>query len=400
MRIIEDTKYDFSDLLIIPKRSSLISRKNVVLEKEYTFLHSPYTYRGIPIISSNMTHTGTFEMAHVLNKYGLSAAIHKHYEPQELADFFSMSHDAWNFYSMGILEKDYEKFKKVNELMQYGKIDYINLDVANGYSEQFVETVKRMRDEFPDLVIMAGTVVTGEMTEQLLLSGADIIRIGIGSGSVCTTRKKTGVGYPQASAVIECADAAHGLKGHVVSDGGCTMPGDVSKAFGAGADFVMLGGMFAGHDEGGGEKVFENIPPQIGLPNFSSPPTEEQMYSLGISSYFNTTDNKAYEFDDIRNEWFESELPELTPTHMKFHGMSSEAAMKKYAGGVAEYRASEGKEVLVPYRGSVENTIKEILGGVRSTCTYVGAKTLKELPKRTTFIKVNQTHNTVFGDEK
>jgi len=356
MRIIEDVKYDFSDLLIIPKRSSLISRKNVVLEKEYTFLHSPYVYCAIPILSSNMTHTGTFEMAHALNAFGLSAAIHKHYEPQELADFFSLTHKAWNFYSMGILEHDYKKFKLVNELMTFGKIRYINIDVANGYSEQFVQFVSEMRNEFPDIVIMAGTVVTPEMTEQLLMSGADIVRIGIGSGSVCTTRKKTGVGYPQASAVIECADAAHGLKGHVVSDGGCTMPGDVSKAFGAGADFVMLGGMFAGHDEGGGVITDSN--------------------GLRLNGDY---DGKKF---------------------MSFHGMSSEAAMNKYAGGVAEYRASEGKEVLVPYRGSVENTIKEILGGLRSTCTYVGAKTLKELPKRTTFIKVNRSHNTVFGDEK
>jgi len=347
MRIIEDTKYDFSDLLIIPKRSSLVSRKAVELEKEYTFLHSPYVYRGIPIVSSNMTHTGTFEMAYALNEFGLSAAIHKHYEPRDVANFFSMSHKAWNFYSMGILDKDFEKFKLVNELMTYGSINYVNIDVANGYSEQFAEVVAKMRDYRPDIVIMAGTVVTPEMTEQLLISGADIVRIGIGSGSVCTTRKKTGVGYPQASAVIECADAAHGLKGHVVSDGGCTMPGDVSKAFGAGADFVMLGGMFAGHEEGGGEEIWRD----------------------GVQ--------------------FRS-----------FHGMSSKAAMDKYAGGVADYRASEGKEVLVPYRGKVENTVKEILGGLRSTCTYVGAKTLKELPKRTTFIKVSRTHNTVFGDER
>lgn len=348
MRIIEDTKYDFSDLLIIPKRSSLVSRKNVILEKEYNFLHSQHVYKGIPIISSNMTHTGTFRMATALNKFGLSAAIHKHYTVKDLIEFFNWDndHEAVNFYSMGILEDDYQKFIEVNSNDTF--ITHVNIDVANGYSEQFEKFVAKMRDNHPGLVIMAGTVVTPEMTEQILRSGADIVRIGIGSGSVCTTRKKTGVGYPQASAVIECADAAHGLKGHVVSDGGCTMPGDISKAFGAGADFVMLGGMFAGHEEGGGEFIYDD---------------------RGIA------------------------------THMKFHGMSSKAAMDKYVGGVASYRASEGKEVLVPYRGLVENTVHEILGGLRSTCTYVGAKTLKELPKRTTFIKVNKTHNTVFGDE-
>jgi len=367
MRIIEDTKYDFSDLLIIPKRSSLISRKNVVLEKEYNFLHSQYGYKGIPIISSNMSHTGTFEMAKALNAHGLSTALHKHYEVNELVKFFKENQDAINFYSMGILDHDYTKFKKVYaELMpSFGdlpKIKYINIDVANGYSEQFVQFVSEMRNEFPDIVIMAGTVVTGEMTEQLLISGADIVRIGIGSGSVCTTRKKTGVGYPQLSAVIECADAAHGLKGHIVSDGGCTMPGDVAKAFGGGADFVMLGGLFSGHEEGGGEYVYPEIPEGLNMTSA------------------------------------DAEL--IKPTHMKFHGMSSEAAMNKYSGGVAEYRTSEGKEVLVPYRGSVENTIKEILGGLRSTCTYTGSKSLKELPKRTTFIKVNNQYNRVFGDEE
>jgi GMP reductase len=204
--------------------------------------------------------------------------------------------------------------------------------------------VQRIRAAHPQLVIMAGNVVTGEMTEELLLSGADIVKVGIGPGSVCTTRKMTGVGYPQLSAVIECADAAHGLGGHICADGGCTTPGDVAKAFGAGADFVMLGGMFAGHDESGGELVERN------------------------------------------GEKFK-----------RFYGMSSKTAMEKYAGGVAEYRAAEGKEVLVPYRGPVADTVQEILGGVRSACTYVGARRLKEFSKRTTFVRVTQQANEVFG---
>ena len=354
MRIIEDVKYDYSDLLIIPKRSSLTSRKDVDLTREYKFLHSPYTFIGTGIIAANMSHTGTFEMATAMGEYNLCTAIHKHYSEEELIDFFLKDHKGMIFYTIGMVERDYEKFKSVIYNLPDGSIKYLNIDVANGYTQAYVEFVKKVRDEFPNLVIMAGTVTTPEMTEQLILSGADIVRIGIGSGSVCTTRKVAGVGYPIASAVMECADAAHGLRGHIVSDGGCTMPGDIAKAFGAGADFVMLGGMLAGHDECDGERV--------------------------------------YNPDSIKST--------NTPTHMKFFGMSSKQAMEKFSGGVAEYRASEGKEVLVPYRGKVENTIKQILGGVRSCCTYVGAKTLKELPKRTTFVKVNRTHNTVFGDEK
>jgi len=218
------------------------------------------------------------------------------------------------------------------------------LDVANGYSEHFVQFLKEVRKQFPEHTIVAGNVVTGEMVEELILSGADIIKVGIGPGSVCTTRKKTGVGYPQLSAVIECADAAHGLGGHIISDGGCTSPGDVSKAFGAGADFVMVGGMLAGHDESGGELIEKN--------------------------------GKKFK---------------------QFYGMASATAMKKYAGGVAEYRASEGKAVEIQYRGPVDKTVQDILGGVRSTCTYVGAATLKELSKRTTFIRVTQQINEVFS---
>lgn len=181
------------------------------------------------------------------------------------------------------------------------------------------------------------------MVEELLLSGADIIKVGIGPGSVCTTRVKTGVGYPQLSAIIECADAAHGLGGHIISDGGCTIPGDIAKAFGAGADFVMLGGMLAGHDQSGGELIERN------------------------------------------GERFKT-----------FYGMSSETAMGKHSGGVADYRASEGKTVEVPYRGNVTETLQDILGGLRSTCTYVGAQRLKELTKRTTFIRVAEQENRVY----
>ncbi|XP_029140952.1 GMP reductase 2 [Protobothrops mucrosquamatus] len=286
--IDNDIKLDFKDVLLRPKRSTLKSRSEVDLLTSFTFRNSKQTYRGIPIIAANMDTVGTFEMAKVLGKFSLFTAIHKHCTVEEWKEFTAQNPDC----------------------------------------------------------IQAGNVVTGEMVEELILSGADIIKVGIGPGSVCTTRKKTGVGYPQLSAVMECADAAHGLGGHIISDGGCHCPGDVAKAFGAGADFVMVGGMLAGHTESGGDLIEK----------------EGKKYKL-------------------------------------FYGMSSEVSMKKYAGGVADYRASEGKVVEVPFKGDVEHTLRDILGGIRSTCTYVGAAKLKELSRRTTFIRVTQQVNPIFGGQ-
>jgi GMP reductase len=241
------------------------------------------------------------------------------------------------------------------------EIEFICVDVANGYTERFGEAIRRIRNKFPDRTIIAGNVVTADMTQELILSGADIVKVGIGPGSVCTTRVQTGVGYPQLSAIIECADAAHGLGAHVMADGGCTCPGDVAKAFGAGADFVMLGGMFAGHDEGGGEV---------------------------ITKYYDTGEL------ELGDKGFEPKL--AAKTLMKFYGMSSDTAMNKHHGGVAEYRSSEGRTVEIPYKGAVNATVLDILGGLRSTCTYVGAPTLKQLSKCTTFIRVNRQINDVF----
>lgn len=310
-------RLDFKDVLIRPKRSTIRSRADVDLSRHFHFKYAKKTLPEdvIPIISANMDTIGTFEMAIALSQYVIA--------------------------SCGMMEDDIIRLRQVLDACP--AVPAICLDVANGYSEHFVEFVKTVREKFPDHIIMAGNVVTGEMVEQLILNGADIIKVGIGPGSVCTTRRQTGVGYPQLSAVLECADAAHGLKGHIISDGGCTCPGDVSKGFGAGADFVMLGGMFAGHDQSGGELV--------------------------------ERDGKKYKI---------------------FYGMSSTTAMKKHAGGVANYRSSEGKTVEVPYRGNVHDTVKDILGGVRSTCTYVGAEKLKELPRRTTFIRVTMQLNNVF----
>ena len=342
MRIEEDVKLAFKDVLIRPKRSTLRSRSQVSLEREYKFRYSKHVWRGIPIIAANMDHTGTFAMAKVLSQHKVMTALSKFIEASEWSEFLATipGGEHFTFVSAGLNEKD---ITRLHSLQQEADFDFICLDVANGYSEHFVDFVKRVRDEFSDKIIMAGNVVTGEMTEELILAGADIVKVGIGPGSVCTTRKQTGVGYPQLSAVIECADAAHGLKGLVCSDGGCTVPGDVAKAFAGGADFVMLGGMFSGHDECLGD-IFEKNGKQF----------------------------------------------------KRFYGMSSSEAMNKYHGQVAGYRSSEGKSVDVPYRGPVEPTIKDLLGGVRSTCTYVGAESLKELSKRTTFIRVTMQLNEIF----
>ena len=335
MRIEQDLKLDFKDVLIRPKRSTLTSRSEVDIARDFVFLHSQRKYHGIPIIAANMDATGTIEMAR---------ALAKHYGETELLDFFAApSAPANSFYSLGITTPDYDKFRRVKEAAG-DAIQNVCVDVANGYTKAFISFIHKLRAAYPEITIMAGNVVTGEMTEELILDGVDIVKVGIGPGSVCTTRRMSGVGYPQLSAIIECADAAHGLRGLICADGGCTSPGDLAKAFGAGADFVMLGGMLAGHDECGGEVI---------------------------------------EQDGQRK--------------MHFYGMSSREAMDKYAGGVAGYRAAEGKDVLLDYRGPVENTVQEILGGVRSACTYVGARTLKELSKRTTFVRVSQQLNEVFG---
>ncbi len=346
MRIESDLKLGFKDVMIRPKRSTLKSRSQVSLQREFKFLHANNNWKGIPIIAANMDTVGTFEMATALAKNKLITAIHKHYSITDWNMFMSNASKSIGDYiaiSTGIKPNDVEKLASI--LNFNPTIRFICIDVANGYSERFADFVKQTRETYPNKVIIAGNVVTGEMVEELLLAGADIIKVGIGPGSVCTTRIKTGVGYPQLSAIIECADAAHGLGGQIISDGGCSSPGDIAKAFGAGADYVMLGGMLAGHNESGGELVERNGKP-----------------------------------------------------YKQFYGMSSITAMKKHVGEVAEYRASEGKIVEVPFRGAVETTLQDILGGLRSTCTYVGAQRLKELTKRTTFIRVAEQENRIYTE--
>ena len=340
MRIEEDIKLDFKDVLFRPKRSTLSSRKEVDLNRTFKFKHSGWEWTGVPIMAANMDGVGTLEMAHALYRHKMFTCLIKN---TSIEYFDTTIQDIGGNYfavSTGTSDKDWSNLQQI--LNVYPELHFICIDVANGYSDKFGDFVQKVRERYPTHTIIAGNVVTADMTQELILRGADIVKVGIGPGSVCTTRIQTGVGYPQLSAIIECADAAHGLGAHIIGDGGCTCPGDVAKAFGAGADFVMLGGMLAGHDEGGG--------------------TVEDGY-------------------------------------VTFYGMSSDTAMNKHNGGVAEYRSSEGRTVRVPYKGAVNKTVLDMLGGIRSTCTYVGAENLKNLSKCTTFVRVTQQFNGVFANK-
>jgi GMP reductase len=343
MRIEADIKLDYNDVLLRPKRSTMGSRKEVDLQRTYKFRNSRKEYTGIPIMAANMQGVGTFNMAEELIKVPLFTCLDKNYQPAEIWDWLNNHVHKPDLgrniaVSTGITDIDDERIEATLKLCR--SVQYVNIDVANGYSERFLDYVARFRDRHPEVTIIAGNVVTADITEELLLKGADIVKVGIGPGSVCTTRIKTGVGYPQLSAVMECADAAHGLGGHIIADGGCSSAGDVVKAFGAGADFVMLGGMMAGTDQSG----------------------------------FDVKDNMV-----------------------EFYGSSTTQAQEEN-GGVQGHRTSEGRIVRLPYKGPVTNVVTDILGGLRSGCTYVGANKLKNLSKCTTFVQCKSTHNTVFED--
>lgn len=345
MRIEDGRRLDFDSVMIKPKRSRLKSREHVNLIRDYKFVNSTNIWSGIPIMAANMDGVGTFEMARALARFGMPTCIRKHYTKEEWQPITIYG----NYYipSIGANDEDLDKFYELHEKHNFR---IVCIDVANGYGEWFPSFINRVRGECPTLTIIAGNVASYEMTEQLILSGADIVKVGIGGGSVCTTRTQTGVGIPQLSAVIECADAAHGLGGHIISDGGCRSPGDIAKAFGAGADFVMLGGMLAGHREGLTPEQFQHM-------------------------------------ENIHH----------SPDSIPFHGMSSKTANEQHNGGLKDYRSAEGKEVMIPYRGEVKDTIQNILGGLRSTCTMIGAEKLKDMSKRTTFILINKISNDLFG---
>jgi GMP reductase len=372
MRIDQDVKLDYKDVLIRPKRSTLSSRREVTLERGFTFRNyqpdfpdniKHEHYRGVPIMAANMDGVGTFAMADKLAEGGIFTCLVKTYSQEEIALYFieGIKERTENVaMSIGTSWEDFDKLSAVVTMVGE-ELKYVCMDIANGYSDHFAQHVKKVRHAFPNIVIIAGNVVTGEMTEELILAGADIVKVGIGPGSVCTTRIQTGVGYPQLSAVIECADAAHGLGGHIIADGGCTCPGDVAKAFAGGADFVMLGGMLAGHDEGGGDVITKRYW------------SNEILDDTGLQN----VDKKQF---------------------VQFYGMSSDAANTKHFGGLKDYRSSEGREVLVPYRGEVARTMQDLLGGIRSTCTYAGALKLKQLSKCTTFVRCTQQFNAVYAN--
>lgn len=331
MRLESDTKLDYADVLIRPKRSELLSRQDVNLERAFKFSNNKTSWTGIPIIAANMDGVGTFSMMKSLSKEKLLTALHKHYPLEE----YSAMDKEYTFLTLGV--KDVCKKKLEEFIDKYGEPKLLLVDAANGYTDRFVNFVKLARAMSPASIIMAGNVVTREMTEELIFAGADIVKIGIGSGAVCTTRLVAGVGYPQFSAVVECAEMAHKVGSLICADGGCRNPGDVAKAFGAGADFVMLGSMFSGHKEG-----------------------EQNIVEI---------DGKRF---------------------VEHYGSSSKDAMDKHNGGKASYKTAEGKKILVPYRGDVGRTVEEILGGLRSACTYVGAHNLEELSGKTDFVLVNR----------
>lgn len=342
MRIESDPKLDFHNVLIRPKRSTLTSRSEVSLEREFKFPHSSMTWKGIPIIAANMDTTGTFEVCEALSEHKIITALHKFYtidDYKKAMEVFDLNPDYF-MVSSGITEGNL--INLTNIINEIPKVKWICIDIANGYMERFVNFCSRVRSLFPDKIIVAGNVVSREMVEELILNGkVDVCKVGIGPGSACLTRKQTGVGMPQLSAIIECADAAHGIGGYIIGDGGITCPGDMAKAFGGGADFVMCGGVFSGHDENPGEIIEEN----------------GNKYKL-------------------------------------FYGMSSEHAMNKHFGKMEKYRSSEGRVIKVKYKGTIHITVFDYLGGLRSCCTYINAKCIKNIPKCTTFMLVTQQLNT------
>ena len=372
MLLENDLKLDFGNVLLRPKRSTAESRKDVNLWRKMKFRNSDAEFYGVPIMAANMDGVGTLEMAKVLSSYGMFTCLYKPISDEDLIKHFNEDSKLpinYTAMTIGATKREEDKFASVYEKTNE-RVKFLCIDVANGYTEYFSNFIYGMRSSYPNLTIMAGNVVTADMTQELILNGADIVKVGIGPGSVCTTRIQTGVGYPQLSAIIECADAAHGLGAHIIGDGGCTSPGDIAKGFGGGADFMMLGGMLAGHDQGGGE---------ITTTNHVTSEIDGEKYNTRL---FGNSDQVTRVIEERK--------------FVKFYGMSSETANDKHFGGLRDYRAAEGKEIKMPYKGDVSDTIQDILGSLRSTCTYIGAKRLKDIPKCATFIRCSDTHNRVY----
>jgi GMP reductase len=344
MRLDNEVKLDYKDVLLKPKRSTLSSRRDVEMTRSFTFRNSKETYECCPIVASNMDGVGTFSMAKVIQEYKMMTTITKtttiNQWREAVGNGIKLKYVSVCTGTGKLWDKDAEDYSTMQQVLNsFPDVKFITIDVANGYHTNFSSFIARVREEYPDKTIIAGNVVTAEMTEELIIQGADIVKVGIGPGSVCTTRTMAGVGVPQFSAVMECADAANGVGGHIMADGGCNVPGDIAKAFGGGAHFVMLGGMLAGHNE----------------------------------SEVQSKDGKR-----------------------EFYGMSSDRAREVHGKRKDGYRGNEGRAVILPDRGPVKETVEDILGGVRSSCTYIGARRLKDIPKCASFVRCNQPLNTVF----
>ena len=344
MKIIDDIKLDFSDVLLLPKQSPYSSRSEVILERTIKFKYSSMAWTGIPIMVSNMDTTGTLEMAKVMSKHKVITCLHKYYKASDILQQINDLNKEYYAVTSGINDAD---LLNLDEIMRLVNPKIICMDVANGYIHKFIEKCREVREKYPEKIIIAGNVCTSEGVLDLVMNGkVDIVKVGLGNGSCCTTRKQTGIGMPQLSAVIECSDTAHGIDAHIISDGGIQVVGDFSKAYASGADFVMSGSMFAGHVESGGDLITDKVTGKI--------------YKI-------------------------------------FYGMSSSTAMNKYCDGVAKYRSAEGKSVKIEFRGHVEFTLLDILGGIRSCMTYLGAKKIKDITKCATFIRVNRQLNQIYN---
>ncbi len=347
MHIEASTKLDFGDVLLRPKRSTMNSRREVKLERKFKFYHSPKKWQGIPMMTANMASCGTFETAHILSEYRMITVLHKYYKPADYKKFFkTFDNPDYVSYTLGIRDGDEAQLKEMIKAKLIDNFSFITVDVPNGYVDRFAKAVTKIRKLCPNHIIVAGNVVSREMTEELILAGADIVKVGIGPGSACTTRRMTGVGMPQLSAIIECADAAHGIAndqgvGLIIGDGGLIYPGDVAKAYCGGADFVMSGQLFSGFEESAGKTVTKN--------------------------------GKKYK---------------------EYYGSSSNKALEVHYGKKESHRASEGRHTLMPHKGSIHDALQDYLGSLRSTGTYIGARKLKEFSRRATFVRVNNQLNT------
>ena len=352
MLISNETKLDYSDVLIVPLKNDMRSRKEVNLFSEYNFKYSSKKWKGTPIVAANMDGVGTFSMANSMSKMGMVTFITKFASISKWRKNFDSSYSQYYGVTSGVSKRELNNAINIFKEMS---LSWFCIDIANGYSDLILDAIRYVRSELrEDAIIVAGNVVTPDRTEELIKEGADIVKVGIGPGSVCTTRIKTGVGYPQLSAVYECSEAADAAGGMVMADGGCTCPGDIAKSFVAGADFSMIGGMLAGHSESEQDVVLRSF-------------------------VTNEMDNGAR---IVENKLF-----------LSFYGMSSKEAMENNCGGMAEYKSSEGRLVTVEYKGDVRDTLLDICGGLRSSCTYVGAKSISELSERGGFIRVNSQYN-------